>query len=77
MPGPKKHHEFKRILKKYDPRFQFFVNRGKGSHYIVFHPNINGQHRSVPIPCHGSKDILPCYIRQVIRRFELPDDIFG
>ena len=77
MPKPKKHHEFQRILHKHDRRFEFYVNRGKGSHYIVYHPDIDGQPRSVPIPRHGSQDVKPCYIRQVIARFKLPPDIFG
>ena len=77
MPRPKKHRDFQRILKEHDSRFEFWFNRGKGSHYIVFHPDIGGQRRSCPIPCHAGKDILPCYLTQVIRRFNLPGNIFG
>lgn len=77
MPKPKKHHEFQRILRKHDPRFEFYVSRGKGSHYIVYHPDIAGRAQSLPIPCHKGRDVLPCYLRQVIRRFDLPVNIFG
>jgi predicted RNA binding protein YcfA (HicA-like mRNA interferase family) len=74
---PLKHHELQRILRDHDVRFQVYVNRGKGSHYMLYHPAINGRAVSVPVPHHGGRDIPPGILRQIIRRFDLPRNIFG
>jgi len=44
---------------------------------MIFHPDINGQKRSFPMTYHKSRDIGKGMLRAIIRRFELPDDIFG
>ena len=77
MPKPRKHHELFRALLDRDARFKKFVNSGKGSHYIIAHPDIGGHKASLPIPCHGGKDVHPRILAQVIRRFGLPKDFFG
>ena len=64
-------------LKKYDRRFQIYKQRGKGSHRMVFHPNVEGHRRHYPLPYHGPKTrIGPGYQKDLIRIFELPSDIF-
>ena len=77
MPKPQKHHDLWHALREHDPRFQKYVNRGKGSHYMLRHPSINGRAVSVPVPHHGGRDIPAGILRQIIRRFDLPRDIFG
>lgn len=77
MPRPRKHHEFLSALREHDRRFAVFTNRGKGSHYMLYHPDIGGRPASVPIPHHGGRDIPPRILAQVIRRFGLPSDFFG
>ena len=51
--------EVERRLKQHDSRFQIFVTRGRGSHRMVFHPDINGKRRSYPLPFHGNKTHIP------------------
>ncbi|HEY3762283.1 MAG TPA: type II toxin-antitoxin system HicA family toxin [Verrucomicrobiae bacterium] len=77
MPKPKRADDVFRILKEHDSQFQIFVNKGKGSHRMIFHPNIDGERRSFPIPYHKGKDLQKGYLRAMIRRFNLPNDIFG
>jgi predicted RNA binding protein YcfA (HicA-like mRNA interferase family) len=55
----------------------FYSNRGKGSHRMIYHPNINGQPRSFPIPFHRGRDIQKGLLKALINRFNLPNDIFG
>ena len=42
-----------KALRKHDPRFEVWVNRGKGSERIIYHPDINGRPESFPVKCHG------------------------
>ena len=77
MPKPQKADDIFRILRGHDPRFRFYVNRGKGSHRMVEHPDINGQRASFPVPYHKGRDLQRGILRALIRRFNLPDDIFG
>lgn len=77
MPRPHKPDDVFRILREHDPRFVVLVNRGKGSHRMIFHPNIEGQKRSFPIPYHRSKEIQRGLLKALIRRFNLPNDLFG
>lgn len=66
-------------LKKHDNRFEIYEGKksGKGSHLQVFHPNIDGEKKSYPLPFHGmNKDVHPGYLSAIIRRFKLPKRIF-
>lgn len=35
--------ELIRKLRKHDSRFEVYVNRGKGSERMLYHPDINGR----------------------------------
>ena len=75
MPRPIKHHELQHALRRHDPRFQILTNRGKGSHYMLYHPDVAGHSVSVPVPCHGGRDVPPRIVAQIIRRFALPPGV--
>lgn len=77
MPRPHKPDDVIRILREHDSRFVILVNRGKGSHRMIFHPNIEGQKRSFPIPYHRGKELQRGLLKALIRRFNLPNDLFG
>jgi predicted RNA binding protein YcfA (HicA-like mRNA interferase family) len=77
VPKPQKPDEVFRLLGEHDSRFVFFKNKGKGSHRMIYHPNIDGQKRSFPIPYHKGRDIQKGLLKSLIRRFNLPNDIFG
>lgn len=73
---PYKFHKLIKALRKFDPRFEVKVKQGKGSHRQLYHPNINGQAKSFPLVCHGEGDEIDGrYIKEIISRFGLPDDI--
>lgn len=77
MPGVCKYREVIRKLKRFDSRFLEYTNRGKGSERMIYHPDINGRARSIPIKCHGDNtEIRQGMLKSVIRRFELPNDFF-
>ncbi len=76
MPRPHKPDDVFCILREHDPRFVVLVNRGKGSHRMVFHPSIDGQKRSFPLPYHRGKEIQRGLLKALIRRFNLPNDLF-
>jgi len=60
-------------LHKVDKAFAVFVNRGKGSHRMLV---LGTSH--YPFPCHDDgSEIDRRYLRDIIRRFGLPPDIFG
>ena len=77
MPKPHKADDVIRILRDYDPRFCCFEHRGKGSHRMIFHPDIEGQKRSFPIPYHKWRDLQKGILKALIRRFNLPPDLLG
>jgi len=77
VPKPQKADEVFRILKRHDPRFQVFANRGKGSHRMIFHPDISGEKRSFPVPYHKGQDLRQGMLSALLRRFDLPRDLFG
>jgi len=59
-------------LRKVDKGFTVFVNRGKGSHRMLA---LGANH--YPFPCHDDgSEIHPRYLHDIIRRFQLPPDIF-
>lgn len=64
-------------LRNHDTRFEIHTRRGKGSHRMVFHPDVEGGKRHYPLPYHGSKtSIAPGMQKDLIRIFQLPADIF-
>jgi len=76
MGKPRKYREVVKILRQYDPRFEFWENRGKGSERIIHHPDINGRPASLPVKCHGEgTELRKGVISAIIRRFNLPDGI--
>jgi len=73
MVKPHKYRELEKILREYDPRFEFYKNRGKGSERMIYHPDINGKPESYPVKCHGKNTELRVgVINAIIRRFNLP-----
>ena len=73
MPNPHKYRQLVKILGKYDSRFEFFHAAGKGSHRVIFHPDIDGKPRSYPVKYHGrNTDLSKGVIADLIRRFQLP-----
>jgi predicted RNA binding protein YcfA (HicA-like mRNA interferase family) len=77
VPRPQRADDVFRILREHDPRFEIYSNRGKGSHRMIRHPDVNGQSASFPVPYHKGKDLQKGLLRALIRRFNLPNDIFG
>ena len=68
-----------RILKKYDKDFEFYRDRGKGSHHWISRPAAPGRKKeSYPMKCHGKNPEIPKRTLKDIRRyFDLPEDIFS
>ena len=77
MPRPKRAEDVVRALREHDKRFQVFMNRGKGSERMLYHPDINGKPESIPLTWHKGKTVGKGLLKAVIRRFNLPPDIFG
>jgi predicted RNA binding protein YcfA (HicA-like mRNA interferase family) len=77
VPKPQKPDDVLRILKNHDPRFVIFKHRGKGPHRMIYHPDVNGKPASTPITYHKGKDVGKGLLKAIIRRFNLPPDIFG
>ncbi|HXO20636.1 MAG TPA: type II toxin-antitoxin system HicA family toxin [Thermoanaerobaculia bacterium] len=76
MPKPRKYRDLVKILRRHDSRFEFWVNRGKGSERIIYHPDVHGRPESFPIKCHGeSTEISKGVLSALIRRFSLPKDL--
>ena len=64
-------------LRKHDKRFEVHVKEGKGSHRMISHPDILGRPVSYPVICHGEGDeVYVGIIRDLIRRFDLPRNVF-
>lgn len=55
-------------------RAGFLVDRVRGSHYILAHPG--DPSRAVTIPFHGSRDLKPGTLRNIIRQSGLTVDQF-
>lgn len=78
MARPLKYRKVIQLLRAHDPRFEVYVNRGKGSERIIYHPDINGRPESFPIKCHGEgTEIAPGTLSAIIRRFKLRRNIFS
>ena len=72
---PYKFRDLVKRLKAYDKRFEFLM-RGKGSHRMIYHPDILGRPVSYPVKCHGrNEEIDKPYVRDIIRAFSLPEDV--
>ena len=72
-----KFRQIEKILKNYDGRFEFVKNRGKGSERMIYHPNIGGRSKSLPVKCHGlGAEVLPYVIADIVRRFSVPRSLF-
>ena len=69
--------ELRKILRKYDRRFDLDKKGGKGSHRTIRHPDINGKKESYFIPCHnGDKTVIgKAYLGDIKKIFNLPDDL--
>jgi predicted RNA binding protein YcfA (HicA-like mRNA interferase family) len=44
---------------------------------MIEHPDINGHRASMPVPYHRGRDLRQGLLKALIRRFSLPNDIFG
>jgi predicted RNA binding protein YcfA (HicA-like mRNA interferase family) len=77
MAKPKKPEEVFRILRRHDRNFAFPENRAKGSERMIYHPNINGRSESFPMTFHKGRDVRVGMLKAIIRRFSLPNNIFG
>jgi predicted RNA binding protein YcfA (HicA-like mRNA interferase family) len=64
-------------LRAHDGRFVVHIRRGKGSHRMIWHPDIGGRAESFPLKHHGdSTEIRKGTLAALIRRFNLPREIF-
>ena len=78
MAKPKTFRDVVRILKKHDSRFEFFVDRAKGSERMIYHPDVNGRPASHPVKYHGEgTELRKGVLSSLIRRFSLPRNIFS
>jgi predicted RNA binding protein YcfA (HicA-like mRNA interferase family) len=77
--SPRKPYKFKELIKAlrdYDKRFEVYEERGKGSHRMIYHPDILGRPVSFPIVCHGEGDeIDKKKIQGIVRAFNLPSKL--
>jgi predicted RNA binding protein YcfA (HicA-like mRNA interferase family) len=77
VPRPKRPQDVIEILREHDARFQFFTKRGKGSERMIYHPDVKGRSQCFPLTFHKGQDVGKGMLKAIIRRFELPSDIFG
>ena len=75
MPRKLEYREVIKRIRKCRPGVEIKVRRGKGSHRMVYDPDIPAH---FPLPHHGDdKRILNSgMLKDLIRHLELPDDIF-
>ena len=76
MPKPQKADDVFRILREHDSRFKFYINRGKGFRRMIGNIDSNGRRLAFTIPYHKHRDLQKGLLA-LIRRFNLPSDIFG
>jgi predicted RNA binding protein YcfA (HicA-like mRNA interferase family) len=43
---------------------------------MVEHPDVNGRRAAMPVPYHKGRDLQRGILRALIRRFNLPNNIF-
>lgn len=76
MPRTLKFREIRRRLTDYDQRFEVWQRRGKGSHRVFYHPDIDGQPASFPVKCHGEgTELRRGVLSALTRRFKLPREV--
>jgi len=68
--------KLKKILSKHNITWQ--EHRGKGGHGLFQGPDTNGKIQSYPLPsAQHKKEVSGSYLRGLLRRFGLSEDIFG
>ena len=72
-----KYSEVVKLLNGRDKQFKIYVKRGKGSHRMIFHPDIDGSKASCPIPFHKGSDISKKVLKAIIKKFKLPKNFFN
>jgi predicted RNA binding protein YcfA (HicA-like mRNA interferase family) len=76
MGSPRKYREVVKILREHDSRYEFWDNRGKGSHRTIYHPDIDGRSVSVTVKCHGEgTELRKGTISDLRRKFKLPKNL--
>lgn len=76
MVRPLKYRELVKLLRKHDPRFEFWERRGKGSERIIHHPDVDGRPESFPVKYHGEgTELRKGILAAIRRRFKLPKDL--
>ena len=69
--------ELIRKLRQHDRQFEVDPKRAKGSEVMLFHPNVDGDARSYPVPGHNDGSIVRRgHLKAIVRRFNLPSDFF-
>ncbi|VAW63647.1 hypothetical protein MNBD_GAMMA10-2972 [hydrothermal vent metagenome] len=77
MPKTFSFDELVKLLKKHDSRFEIYTDKGKGSHRVLSHSDVNGRAESYPLKYHGGKtQVRVGHLNAIIRRFDLPNNIF-
>ena len=76
MPKPYTFRELIRALRRFDSRFEVYKRRGKGSHRMIYHPDVGGAPASFPVKYHGaSTELRKGVISAIVRRFQLPKGV--
>ncbi len=76
MPRTLTFRQVRKRLTKHDRRFEFWERRGKGSHRIIYHPDIDGRPVSFPVKCHGEgTELRRGVLVAITRRFKLPRSV--
>jgi hypothetical protein len=44
---------------------------------MIYHPDVGGRAVSMPLTYHKGHDVQKGLLKAIIRRFDLPHDIFG
>jgi predicted RNA binding protein YcfA (HicA-like mRNA interferase family) len=74
--GTRTFREVVKALRKHDPRFEFFQDRGKGSERMIYHPDVEGRAASIPVKCHGEgTELRKGVLAAIRRRFKLPNGV--
>ena len=66
--------ELRKILRRYDRRFNLDKKGGKGSHRTIRHPDFKKPY-TVPCPRGDKSVISKVYLNRIKKRFNLPDDL--
>jgi len=76
MPKVHKYHELVSRLKRYDKEFTIYTQKGKGSHRMIHHPDIDGEEASYAIKYRGpGTEYSKGTISRIIDRFKLPKGV--